>query len=164
MKVVLFERDKSFLSRLTSIITGSSFTHAGVILTIDGYCFYTDSAFKTSGIRSVPLNQLPDYLKTRNTIIFDLGYSEYLEREAIIKMNNLVGTRYDYLGAMFWAVAYRLKKLGLSVFNRRLYCFEYALELLNSYHKVPVELLAAPNGNDLFELLSSKPRSYNLGC
>ncbi len=152
MKVILYERDSSFLSSLVSFVTGSKYTHSAVLLRY-GKCYFSDSSL-SEGIILTPIHKIPDYLKNRKYIIYQLkDTSPTTDLEAFNKASSLTGSTYDVKGALFWTFYRTLKAIGLKKKNSKLYCFEYTLEILKCYYTIEDQLTYAPTGDTIKDFM-----------
>ena len=164
MKVIMYKRDNSFLSRLVSIITGSEYTHSAVLHQYGNKCYFSDSSL-SYGIIVTPLAQMPEYLKDREYEVYQPKVvSKASDLDAFVKMSELSGGDYDVQGAVTWVISRLLKKIGIFRRNSKLYCFEFTLELLKCYYNIDKELLYSPNGDTVRDFMvenGSKTRFLN---
>lgn len=153
MKVILYERDNSILSRLVKIVTGSRYTHTAVLLKHGNVCYFSDSSLN-DGIVVTPKYYIPDYLKTRKYKIYQLNNTTTeTDYDAFIKMSELAGEDYDVKGAKLWLLYRFLKTIGLSRKNKKLYCFEYTLEILSCYYTIDEDLKYTPSGDTIRDFM-----------
>lgn len=159
MKVILYKKDKSFLSRLVSMVTRSNYTHSALLVQKDGQCYFSDSSLN-KGITIVPLHKIPEYLKDREFEIYQIcGTTKQGDLEALQKMEDLVGLSYDIQGASLWLLYRALKAVGIRLKNKKMYCFEYTLEVLNCYYTIEEKLTYAPSGDTIKDLMGM----YSIG-
>ncbi len=129
--VVLFHRQegwRGFVSWIISKVTGSPFTHCGMVLKI-GERIMLVEARETMGVTMRPLSDIQVSFK-----IFHIekitGFEEVLADEMLSK----IGAKYDWFGAFL--AAFKLPRK-----NNRWFCSEFVGEVLERaeyhLHKVP---------------------------
>ncbi len=158
MKIILYKRDNSFLSRLVAFVTKSYYTHSAVLLKHRGQCYFSDSSLSKKGIIITKIADTPEYLKNRHYDIFEIKTND-LDFRAFNRAKELEGKNYDTTGAILWTF-YKF----FNITNKNFYCFEYTIELLKQYYNL--EDFKNPNGDDLYNLASfygKKTRFLNCG-
>ena len=153
MKIILYKRGDSFLSKLVSVVTGSQYTHSAILISHEGKCYFSDASL-TDGIVVTQLRNLPEYLKDRDFDIYQLnGITDVLNNDAFAKILKLVGEPYDLTGTTLWLWYRLLKSIGFYKQNNKYYCFEYTLEVLSSYYTIDKKLFIAPSGDTIHNLM-----------
>lgn len=116
VKIVLFRKSSSIISKCISLVTSSNITHSAVFF--DGEIW--DSSEKRGKFGKADVKKL----QNRTVEVYHLGANDDQANLWLIKMN---GKRYDYLGIIQWGFFYLagrfFEKYRLNSKNK-VYCFE----------------------------------------
>jgi len=134
MKVVVFKKNKSIISRLISSITKSDYTHAGIMI---NECSIIDAS-ESRGY--VDIKSYWEY-KDRDCVIYDIKRTHNNDKE----MKSYIGVSYDYKGVLGW-----LLKLDDTT---KFYCFEFVAKMIRTSRNNEDDIELSLTGDSIIGLL-----------
>lgn len=160
MKIILYKRDDSFLSKLVSFVTRSEYTHSAILLRRGKHCYFSDSSLEEGKIIMLKTIDIPARVQNREFDVFDINTADR-DCAGFTRASELSGGKYDTTGAVLWTF---FKLFGIT--NKNFYCFEYTIEILKQYYTLDNASVKNPSGDTvkkLAEHFGTKARFLNCG-
>ena len=121
--VILFKKNKSFISKAVEVVTGCDVTHSAVL--------YDGDLYDASELRGDFGRAKIKKLKNRKVEVYNLGASDQIMQTWLIKHG---GKKYDYSGVLqwvlFWSLGRFFKNSRLNQ-KKKVYCFEATANLVS---------------------------------